>query len=76
MFSALLMIIVARVVHQYLFTQSGAVDVQVYLGGGNGFVTEHLLNGTQVGPAFKQMCGKRVAQGMRAYLFSDACQCG
>lgn len=75
MFSALLMTI-ARVVHQYLFAQSGAVDVQVYLGGGNGFVTEHLLNGTQVGSAFKQVCGKRVTQGVGAYLFSDACQCG
>ncbi len=28
-------------------------------------MTEHLLYGTEVGAALKQMCGKRMPQGMR-----------
>ena len=44
---------VAGVVEEDFFAQARAVDVDVDFGGGNAFVTEHLLYGTKVGSAFK-----------------------
>ena len=54
--------------------QAGAVDVDVDFGGGDALVTEHLLNGTQVGAALEQVGRETVAQGVRADDFADACE--
>ena len=50
-----------------LLSESAAVDVYIYFGGGDALVAEHLLNGAQVRPALEQMGGKGVAQCVRAY---------
>ena len=58
---------------QYDFAaQHLAVDVGIYLGCGDGFVTQHLLDGTQVGSAFQQVGGEGVAEGVGADGFGDA----
>ena len=49
--------------------QRRTVDVHIHLGGGYRLVPEHLLYGTQVGSALKQMRGKAVAQGVRTHRF-------
>lgn len=45
--------------------QVGLVQVQVDFGGGQTFMAEHHLDGTQVGPAFEKVCRKGVAQRVR-----------
>jgi len=52
--------------------QEFAVDVGVDFGGGDGFVAEHFLDGPEVGTAFDEMGGERVAEGMRGDGFFDA----
>ena len=41
----------------------------IELGGAEFFVAEHLLDGAQVGAAFKKMCGKGVAEGVGGDIF-------
>ena len=48
------------------------VEVGVNLRGGDGLVPEHLLDSTQVSPAFDQVGGKRMPKGMRTDAFGDA----
>lgn len=55
---------VSRMKREYLLTQAGAVDVYIYFGGGYVFVSEHLLDRPQVGTAFEQVSGERVAEGV------------
>ena len=38
---------------QDFFAEAGAVDVYVYFGGGDAFVTEHLLYGKEIGTPFE-----------------------
>ena len=49
------------------------IDVGINLGGENGFVTEHFLNGTEVGAHFDEVGGKGVAEGVGTNGFVDAC---
>ena len=56
--------VVAGVVLQDFVAQAGAVDVDVYFGGGDALVAQHLLDGAQVGTALEQVGGKAVAQGV------------
>ena len=63
---------VARVVGEYLAAQQGIVEMYVDFGGGDAFVAEHLLYGTQVGASFEQVGGKTVAQGVGADVFLNA----
>jgi len=49
---------ITRMVTNYLFTQPTSVNMSVNLSGRNLFMPQHALYGTQVGSAFKQMCGK------------------
>ena len=49
-----------------------SVQMRVYLGGGNGLMTQHLLHGTQISPALDQMGGKRMSEGVRADTFLQA----
>ena len=65
---------ITRMMLQYFVTQATAVDVNINLGGGDALVAEHLLDGSQVGPAFKQMGGKTVAQGVGADRLAHASQ--
>src|SRR3712207_7463084 len=46
------------------FTQGCGVDVGVYLGGGDVLMTQHGLNGPQVGTALEERRGETVAQGV------------
>lgn len=46
--------------------------MHVDFGGGDAFVSEHLLDGSQVGPALKQMRGEGMAQRVGTDVFSDA----
>ena len=56
--------------------QRGRVDVGVDFGGADAFVAEQRLNDAQVGTAFEQGGGKRVAKGVGRYGFPDACRLG
>ena len=53
-------------------TESGAVEMDVDFGGGDRFMPQHFLDGTQVGAPFQKMGGERVAQRVGAYLFHDS----
>ena len=66
--------VVAGVVAEDFVAQAGAVDVDVDFGGGNVLVAEHLLNGAQVSTTLEQMCGKTVAQCVRADDLADSGQ--
>lgn len=44
--------------------EGGGVEVDVDLSGGDGFVAEHLLDGTEIGSTLEQMGGERVAEGV------------
>ena len=46
------------VVGEELAAEKGAVEVEVDLGGGDGFVAEQFLNDAEVGAAFKEMGGE------------------
>ena len=48
------------------------VDVGVDFGGENALVSEHLLDGPQVGSVLDQMCGEGVAEGVGRYFLGDA----
>ena len=50
----------------------GRVDVGVDLGGEDGLVAEHFLDDPQVRPAFDEVGGERVAEGVRGDLLVDA----
>ena len=60
--------IVARMVQYYLFSQTHAVDMRVDFCSRYTFVPQHCLYYTQVCTAFKEMCGKRVTEGVRAHI--------
>ena len=47
------------------------VEMGINLGGCDAFVSEHLLDGAQVGAAFYQVGGKGVAEGMRGDVLGD-----
>ena len=59
------------VLHDFV-AQAGAVDVDVDLGGGDALMAKHLLDGTQVGTALKQVSSKAMAQGVRADDLADS----
>lgn len=48
-----------------------SVDVCIYFGSGDGFVSQHILDGTQIGTAFEEVGGEAVAEGMGADRFPD-----
>lgn len=54
-------------------TQMGRVDVGVDLRGGNRFVSQHRLNGAQVGTTFQQRGGKGMAERVGRHGFLNAC---
>ena len=54
---------------QDFLTQMGRVNVSVDLRRRNGFMSQHRLDGTQVGTALEQMGGKTVAQGVWTVRF-------
>lgn len=54
----------------YDFTpQTTAIYVCVNFGCRYGFVSQHHLNGTKIGAAFKQVCGKRMPESVRTDYF-------
>ena len=61
-----------RVVRQDGGLPGGRVDVGVDLGGEDGLVAEHFLDDPQVRPAFDEVGGEGVAEGVRGDLLVDA----
>ena len=50
-----------------LFVKTVGIDMEIYLGSGYILVAKHLLDGSQIGSALEQVCGKGVTQGVRRY---------
>ena len=48
------------------------VDVHIYFGRADILVSEHGLDGSQVGASFQELRGKAVAEGVRADVLADA----
>lgn len=67
---------VSRMMVQYLVAQSGYVYVCVYLCSLDILVSQHLLNGTQIGTALEQGSGKGVSQGVWRHCLCYACLLG
>ena len=63
---------VAWVVVENLFAQGGRVDMRIDFGCSNVFMTEHRLNGAQVGSAFQKGRSKRVTERVRGDGFRDS----
>lgn len=65
---------IAGMMFQDLLAERLAVDMRIDLGSRDFLVAEHLLDGPQVGAAFQQVRGKRMAEGMWADPFMDTSQ--
>lgn len=63
---------VARVMFYDFTAEHVTVDVRIDFGGCYGFVPQHTLYSAQIGPAFEQVGGERVAEGMGAYVFDNS----
>lgn len=62
----------ARMVVDDFLPEEGAVDMHVDFRRCDAFVAEHLLDGTKVGAALKQVGGEGMPQGVRADALLDA----
>lgn len=49
---------VTRMMSDDFLAQTRIVEMEINLGSGDRFMAEHGLNGAQIGPSFKQMCGE------------------
>ncbi len=54
------------------FPEKFAVEMGIYFGGENGFMSEHFLDGPKIGTAFHQVGGKGMPEGMGTDVFFDA----
>ena len=45
--------------------------MRIDFGGGNLFMSQHLLDSKQVGSPFQQVGGERMTEGMGTYVFMD-----
>ena len=52
-----------------------SVEMGVDFGGGDAFVAQHLLYGTEIGAALHEVRGERVAEGVRTDGLGDAGGC-
>ena len=59
-------------VHYYLFSHPSAVDMCINLCRSDAFMPQHSLYHTEVRTSFEKVCGKGVAEGMRADVFGQA----
>lgn len=57
---------------EYFVAQSGYVNVGIYLRRRYVFVSEHLLDGSQIGSALQQRCGERVSERVGRHGLRDA----
>ena len=48
-----------------------AVDMRINFRGCNGLMTQHTLDGTEVGATFEQVRGEGMTEGMGTYVFMD-----
>ena len=53
-------------------SESVPVDMCIDFSGGDGFMSQHALDGPQIGAAFQQMGGEGVAERMRTDILGDA----
>lgn len=63
---------VARMMIYDFIAQTGSVDVCVDFGSGNLFVSQHALDGTQIGSSLKQMRGEGVTESVRTDGFPNS----
>ncbi len=47
------------------FSQIIGIEMCIYLSGGDGRMTKHLLHGAKISAAFDEVCGKGVSQTVR-----------
>ena len=52
-------------------TQSASVDMGINLGRTDTFMSQHALNGTEIGASFQQVGGERMAEGMGADVLGE-----
>lgn len=64
--------LVPRVIFFNHLCEVTSIYVHVYLRSGNTFMTQHLLNGPEIGAVLQKMCGKGVTKSMRTYFFIHA----
>lgn len=57
---------------KYFFAEGGRVDMGINFSGAYRLMTEHGLNGTEVGTAFQKSSGKRMTERMRRDSLLDA----
>ena len=65
-------IFIGGVILEHGFAKVLHVEMSINLGGGKVFMSEQLLNDTQVSTVMEQMRGKRMAQSVRADGLGDA----
>lgn len=53
--------------------QIACVNMGINFSGSNALMTQHLLNGPEVGTVFKEMGSETVPEGVWAYRFFDSC---
>ena len=53
-------------------SESVPVDMCIDFSGGDGFMSQHALDGPQIGAAFQQMGGERVPERVARDAFADA----
>ncbi len=56
-----------------VIAKARAVKMDVNLGGCDALMSEHLLDGAEIGAPFEQMGGEGVAEGMGRNIFSYPC---
>ena len=62
----------SRMKRHYIAPQVIPVEVRIDFGGGYRCMAEHFLHRPQIGAAFDEMGGKRMAESMRTDRLSDA----
>ena len=63
---------IARMVLYDFTSQHVPVDVCINFRSGDGLVSQHTLDGPQIGSAFQQVGGEGVAEGVRTDSFGDS----
>ena len=57
---------------QYFTSQEITIQMSINFSRSDFFVSEHLLDRPQICASFQQVCGKRMAEGMRTDCFPNA----
>ena len=66
-----ILFLIHRMKLQYCFPQKLNIYVSIKFGGCNRFVTQELLDRSQICTVFEQMCGKRMPESVRTDIFMN-----